>query len=62
MKLKKSAGIPLYKKVQGQLVLLVHPGGPFWKNKDAGNWSIPKEEFSENENAFDAAIRHSLKR
>jgi predicted NUDIX family NTP pyrophosphohydrolase len=58
MKLKKSAGILLYKRVNDQLfVLLVHPGGPFWKNKDAGHWSIPKGEFSEEENAFDAAIR-----
>lgn len=58
MKLKKSAGILLYKTVRGQLlVLLVHPGGTFWKNKDEGHWSIPKVEFSDNENAFDAAIR-----
>jgi predicted NUDIX family NTP pyrophosphohydrolase len=58
MKLKKSAGILLYKRVMGQLlVLLVHPGGPFWKNKDAGHWSIPKGEFSDDENAFDAARR-----
>ncbi|MFV5700208.1 NUDIX domain-containing protein [Flavobacterium sp. ZT3R17] len=58
MKLKKSAGILLYKRFNDQLfVLLVHPGGPFWKNKDLGHWSIPKGEFSEDENAFDAAIR-----
>lgn len=58
MKLKKSAGILLYKRVNKQLfVLLVHPGGPFWKNKDAGHWSIPKGEFSDEENSFDAAIR-----
>ena len=37
--------------------MLVHPGGQFWKNKDAGHWSIPKGEFSDEENAFDAAIR-----
>lgn len=58
MKLKKSAGILLYKRINKQLfILLVHPGGPFWKNKDAGHWSIPKGEFSDEENAFDAAIR-----
>jgi predicted NUDIX family NTP pyrophosphohydrolase len=39
------------------LVLLAHPGGPFWKNKDAGHWSIPKGEFSDDENVFDAARR-----
>lgn len=58
MELKKSAGILLYKRTNKQLLmLLVHPGGPFWKNKDTGHWSIPKGEFSDDENAFDAAIR-----
>lgn len=58
MKLKKSAGILLYKRVHNQLfVLLVHPGGPFWRNKDRGHWSIPKGEFNDEENAFEAAIR-----
>ncbi|PVX47483.1 putative NUDIX family NTP pyrophosphohydrolase [Flavobacterium sp. 103] len=58
MKLKKSAGILLYKRVRNQLfVLLVHPSGPFWKNKDRGHWSIPKGEFNDEENAFDSAIR-----
>jgi predicted NUDIX family NTP pyrophosphohydrolase len=38
-------------------VLLVHPGGPFWKNKDDGAWSIPKGEYAETENALDAARR-----
>lgn len=37
-------------------VLLVHPGGPFWKKKDAGAWSIPKGEF-EGEDALQAAKR-----
>jgi predicted NUDIX family NTP pyrophosphohydrolase len=36
---------------------LIHPGGPFFIKKDLGTWSIPKGEFSETENAFDAAIR-----
>ena len=36
--------------------LLVHPGGPFWKKKDAGAWSIPKGEF-EDEDALQAAKR-----
>ncbi len=30
-------------------VLLVHPGGPFWRNRDEGAWSIPKGEFEEGE-------------
>lgn len=55
--MKKSAGILLY-KTNGELkFFLVHPGGPFWKNKDIGAWSIPKGEFSDDENPLDAAIR-----
>jgi predicted NUDIX family NTP pyrophosphohydrolase len=41
-----SAGILAYRKGAGGLeVLLVHPGGPFWRNKDDGAWSIPKGEI-----------------
>ena len=41
----ESAGILLYRREDGQLlVLLVHPGGPFWRRKDLGAWSIPKGE------------------
>ena len=54
---KKSAGILLYRTSKKSLeVFLVHPGGPFWKNKDEGAWSIPKGEFDEEE-PLDAAIR-----
>jgi predicted NUDIX family NTP pyrophosphohydrolase len=43
---KQSAGLLLYRTTNGHLeVFLVHPGGPFWKNKDKGSWSIPKGEF-----------------
>jgi len=53
----KSAGILLYRLVQGKIqVLLVHPGGPFWAKKDLGAWSIPKGEFDEEE-PFEAAVR-----
>jgi predicted NUDIX family NTP pyrophosphohydrolase len=38
-------------------VFLVHPGGPLWKNRDAGAWSIPKGEFSRDEDALAAARR-----
>ena len=38
-------------------VLLAHPGGPFWRNKDLGAWSIPKGEYPETESAFAAALR-----
>jgi predicted NUDIX family NTP pyrophosphohydrolase len=45
---KKSAGILMYRQRQGKLqVLLAHPGGPFWKNKDAGAWTIPKGEIGD---------------
>lgn len=55
---QKSAGILLYRTSNNGLeVFLVHPGGPFWKNKDAGSWSIPKGEFGDNEKPLDAAIR-----
>ena len=54
---KQSAGILLYKFDNILQVFLVHPGGPFWKNKDAGSWSIPKGEFTDEEQALDAAIR-----
>ena len=44
---KQSAGLLLYRMRNGSLQLfLVHPGGPFWKNKDNGAWSIPKGEFA----------------
>ncbi len=56
--MKQSAGILLYKKTDdGLRFFLVHPGGPFWKNKDLGAWSIPKGEFADDENPLDAAVR-----
>ena len=43
---KQSAGLVLYRRKNGFLeIFLTHPGGPFWKNKDKGVWSIPKGEF-----------------
>ena len=55
---KLSAGIILYRRQNtGIEVLLVHPGGPFWTNKDAGAWSIPKGEFDADEDALAAAKR-----
>jgi predicted NUDIX family NTP pyrophosphohydrolase len=47
---RESAGIVLYRRREGRLeVLLVHPGGPFWMNKDLGAWSIPKGEVEPGE-------------
>ena len=56
--IKQSAGILLYKWV-GELIMvfLVHPGGPYNKNKDEGSWSIPKGEFQEEQDAFGTALR-----
>ena len=48
MKRKLSAGVLLYRlRPEGLEVFLVHPGGPFWKRKDEGAWSIPKGECLE---------------
>lgn len=56
---KLSAGIVAYRQnIDGELeILLVHPGGPFFKNKDGGSWSIPKGECVEGEDALSAARR-----
>lgn len=55
---KISAGLLLYRIRNGVLeFLLVHPGGPFWKNKDAGAWTIPKGEVGEDEEPLVAATR-----
>ncbi len=55
---KRSAGILLYRK-RGDLleVFLVHPGGPLWKNKDEGVWSIPKGLVEEGEDLLQTALR-----
>jgi predicted NUDIX family NTP pyrophosphohydrolase len=55
---KVSAGILMHRQRGGRReVLLVHPGGPFWKNKDAGAWTIPKGEASEGEDLLACAKR-----
>lgn len=54
---KRSAGILLYRRAGDEvMVLLAHPGGPFWARKDEGAWTIPKGEF-DNEDALAAARR-----
>lgn len=59
--MKKSAGLLIYKHVAGELqVFLVHPGGPFWKNKDWGSWSIPKGELMDGEDTLAAAKRELM--
>ncbi|WP_223713724.1 NUDIX hydrolase [Niabella beijingensis] len=54
--MKTSAGILLFKKNKNDLLFfLVHPGGPFWKNKDRGAWSIPKGELAAGEDPLERA-------
>lgn len=53
---KRSAGILLY-RLDGPSVLVVHPGGPFFKNKDAGAWTLPKGEHEPDEEPQAAALR-----
>ncbi|RUT72302.1 NUDIX domain-containing protein [Flavobacterium cupreum] len=56
--MKQSAGILLYKFIDKTIYfLLVHPGGPFWQNKDLESWSIPKGEFTADEEPLLAAKR-----
>ena len=47
---KRSAGILLYKRSAGELlVLLAHHGGQLWQKSDLGAWTIPKGEFESGE-------------
>lgn len=53
-----SAGLLMYRRgARGWEVLLVHPGGPFWRRRDAGAWSIPKGEPEPGEDDAAAALR-----
>lgn len=52
-----SAGILLFRLSDGIEVLLVKPGGPFWRNKDAGAWMIPKGMIEAGETPAEAALR-----
>jgi predicted NUDIX family NTP pyrophosphohydrolase len=55
---KQSAGILMYRLEDDVLnVLLVHPGGPLWQNRDAGAWSIPKGELDVGEDVLKTALR-----
>jgi predicted NUDIX family NTP pyrophosphohydrolase len=56
----RSAGVLLFRTDGAQLeVLLVHPGGPLWQNKDAGAWQIPKGLIEPTEDAAAAAQRET---
>ncbi|MDB4990288.1 MAG: hydrolase [Myxococcaceae bacterium] len=56
--MKTSAGLLMYRLREAELqVLLAHPGGPYFRNKDEGAWTIPKGELAENEAAEACAVR-----
>jgi predicted NUDIX family NTP pyrophosphohydrolase len=51
-----SAGLLMFRRNNKSLeFLLVHPGGPFWKNKDDGAWTIPKGEAADGEDLLTRA-------
>lgn len=53
-----SAGVVMYRRAGDSIELfLVHPGGPWWKNKDLGSWSVPKGEYDNGEDPLSAARR-----
>ncbi len=53
-----SAGLLMYRFQDGKLqVLLAHPGGPLFRNKDDGAWTIPKGEIESGEDLLAAAKR-----
>lgn len=54
----RSAGIILYRWSEEELqVLLIHPGGPYWRSRDEGAWMIPKGELQSGEDSLDCAVR-----
>jgi len=55
-----SAGVLLFRRTGGTIeVLLAHPGGPYWRNRDAGAWQLPKGAIEEGEAPFAAALREA---
>jgi predicted NUDIX family NTP pyrophosphohydrolase len=55
-----SAGILAHRSAPGgPEVLLGHPGGPFWRNRDFGAWSVPKGLIEAGEAPLAAAVRES---
>jgi len=55
---RRSAGILLYRRTNGQVeVLIAHMGGPLWSRRDEAAWSVPKGEYEPGETAEDAARR-----
>ncbi len=58
MSLKQSAGLLMYRFRGGEIqVLIAHPGGPFWRHRDEGAWSIPKGLLEAGEEPLETAQR-----
>ena len=57
IKRNRSAGLLLFRRKPGLEVLLGHPGGPFWRRKDDGAWTVPKGEIEDGENELMTARR-----
>ena len=56
--MKRSAGLLMFRRTPGGVqVLLAHPGGPYWRARDEGAWTLPKGEYEAPEEALDAARR-----
>ena len=52
-----SAGLLLFRRTAGLELFLAHPGGPFWRDRDAGAWTIPKGVVEDGEDLLAAARR-----
>ncbi|HPI37123.1 MAG TPA: NUDIX domain-containing protein [Ignavibacteriaceae bacterium] len=60
MRSRISAGLLLYRFKENELqFFIVHPGGPLFKKKDEGYWSIPKGEVDNGEDLLTTAIRET---
>lgn len=60
MAVRQSAGILLFRRLPDIEVLLAHPGGPFFANRDAGHWTIPKGEPDAGETDLVAVARREF--
>ncbi len=59
---KVSSGILIYKiKDDKAYFFIVHPGGPYWKGKDEGTWSIPKGEIDDSDFSQKAMLKNAIK-
>ena len=53
-----SAGLLLFRRSGARIeVFLAHPGGPFWRDRDLGAWTVPKGLLKEGEDPLSAAVR-----